>query len=71
MRRELVGIIAAFCMTLSIIALYVLISSAVEQRSQDREWYSECVRTIPAYLDAQEILYQEQECKVGVRSANP
>lgn len=63
MRRELVGIIAAFWMSLFIIAVYVVVSSTAESLQQERDRYSECVRNIPKYIDAQETLYMEQECR--------
>jgi hypothetical protein len=33
--------------------------------TNDRAAYEKCVAAIPNYLDAQEILYQEQECHHG------
>lgn len=63
MRRDCVGIIASFWLALFIIVVYVVVSSASEHREQERDRYFSCVRNIPKYLDAQEILYMEQECR--------
>jgi hypothetical protein len=70
-KTDRIGVFAVVWIVAFLAVTYVAVSSAVEQRSQERALYSECVRNIPMYLDAQEILYQEQECRGGIRSANP
>lgn len=58
-----VGIIAAVWMAVFIIITYIVVSSASEDARQKQERYSSCVRDLPKYIDAQETLYMEQECR--------
>lgn len=37
------------------------------ERAARQAWIADCVRSIPGYLDAEEIWRQEQECRVGIR----
>lgn len=53
----LAGLIALFAYAITVWAISV---------SADRNAYEQCVANVPGYLDAQEILYQERECKDGV-----
>jgi hypothetical protein len=52
----LAGLIALFAYAITVWAISV---------SADRNAYEQCVANVPGYLDAQEILYQEQECHHG------
>jgi hypothetical protein len=58
-----IGVVAVIWLALFIIVTYAVVSSASEQRRQESERYSACVRDIPKYIDAQETLYMEQECR--------
>jgi hypothetical protein len=49
--------------------LIVLLATALTMWAitvtSERDAYEKCVASIPGYLDAQEILYAEQECDHG------
>lgn len=58
-----IGVVAAIWLAVFIVIAYVVVSSASEQRRQESERYHACIRNIPKYIDAQETLYMEQECR--------
>lgn len=39
----------------------------IDKQMSRQQAYEDCVSAIPGYLDAEEIRYQEQECKQGWR----
>lgn len=65
-KSDTVGVVAVVFLTVFTIVGYMTISSAAEQRRQARADYVECVRNVPTYIDGQEALYMEQECRQGV-----
>jgi hypothetical protein len=57
----LVAVVLAAMIALFAVALFMWMRSV----NTERVAYEKCVADIPGYLDAQEILYQEQECNHG------
>jgi hypothetical protein len=49
----------ALALMLAFIAAVIVLNSTTVTK---RDLYEQCVAAIPGYLDATEILYQEQEC---------
>lgn len=62
MRSDLI-ILAAFTSLIAVLTAtgIVLIDRAVSRQQA----YEDCVASVPGYLDADEIRYQEQECEMG------
>lgn len=64
-RIDVLGIFVALFMAATVaFGLTLLIQKQAELRAE-RAAYEKCVADIPGYLDAQEILYTEQECHHG------
>ena len=63
MRREFVGWVAAWLLLSVTVVGVLVIVQAMIRLHEERERVSECVASIPYYLDGLEIAYQEQECK--------
>jgi hypothetical protein len=65
MRDDTFGSLVA----LTLAGMIALFAYAITMWAMDatakRNAYEQCVATIPGYLDAQEILYTEQECHHG------
>ena len=61
--RDPVGVIIATCMAGAIMAGAVTLTVVAVNAQAREDAYRECVASIPTYLDPQEIVYQEQECK--------
>lgn len=64
-RIDVVGIFVALFMAAAVAVGFGLLIQKQAALRADRAAYEKCVADIPGYLDAQEILYQEQECNHG------
>lgn len=65
MRDDPFGTLVAITIALMTVLLAAAITMWAMDATAKRNAYEQCVATIPGYLDAQEILYQEQECHHG------
>lgn len=63
MRDDPFGTFVAIVLVAMTILLIVALTNVIADATAERDAYSQCVADIPGYLDAQEILYMEQECK--------
>jgi hypothetical protein len=64
-RIDVVGIFVALFMAATVAVGFTLLIQKQAQLRAARAAYEKCVADIPGYLDAQEILYTEQECDHG------
>jgi hypothetical protein len=62
-RIDVLGIFVALFMAATVAIGFGLLYQQETKASNDRAAYEDCVDNIPTYLDTQEIVYQEQECK--------
>ena len=62
-RTDIIGVVAAFTLGAFIVVVGSAVAILMYERSEGQQRYRECVASIPTYLDATEILYQEQECR--------
>jgi hypothetical protein len=65
-REDPFGTLVAITIALMAVLLATAITMWAMDATAKRNAYEQCVADIPGYLDAQEILYQERECKNGV-----
>jgi hypothetical protein len=63
MRDDKFGWFTVLTMVVMLISLAAVITVTERRAELSRIAYEQCVADIPGYLDAQEVLYQEQECK--------
>jgi hypothetical protein len=64
-RIDVLGIVVALFMAATVAVGFTLLIQKQAELRAERAAYQKCVADIPGYLDAQEILYQEQECDHG------
>jgi uncharacterized membrane protein len=64
-RIDVVGIVVALLMAAAVAVGFTLLIQKQAELRTARAAYEKCVADIPGYLDAQEILYTEQECHHG------
>jgi hypothetical protein len=64
-RIDVLGIFVALFMAATVAVGFGLLYQQESKALNERAAYEKCVADIPGYLDAQEILYQEQECHHG------
>ncbi|MEY4933427.1 MAG: hypothetical protein RLZZ403_1747 [Pseudomonadota bacterium] len=66
MKGDWIGAGVAFMLALALVVSAYAGTVWVIQAQHDKTAYEQCVASVPGYLDAEEITYQEQECREGV-----